>query len=470
MGTPSFQPFALLKERFGFVPNLFRAPSLPPGVVPAVVRLVDTFLFQESALARIQKECLLLLLAAARGDTACATLHYQMLRLHSVPEQRLDQILADYRIANLSAQNTALVSFVLKLGSAAESLPIQEIEVLRQHGLTDHAILDAILITALGAFLGSLSSALKVAPDFPPVQLPSVVWLPEATSPVQSERSAAFLNLPALRPDAVEAEAELIQAVTDAQAWDQAAGTAVRSLLATCKRGLGAAGTDLEPEHAPQILRKNPHLSPPEPRQTDVAASADPDAGVVARVRGGDLTAFEELMNRHSQRVYRTLIGWLGDAEESRDAMQDTFLKAFRNLNAFEGRSKFSTWLISIANNTAMQRLRDRKPTESLDESESEEGFRPRQIQAWMDNPEQTYSRTEMRALIESSIMKLPAKYRVVVLLRDVEQLSAAESAAALNLGIPALKARLLRGRLMLREALSPHLVASSGSAKGVTS
>jgi RNA polymerase sigma-70 factor (ECF subfamily) len=174
-------------------------------------------------------------------------------------------------------------------------------------------------------------------------------------------------------------------------------------------------------------------------------------------------------MNRHSQRVYRTLIGLLGDAEEARDAMQNTFLTAFQHLGNFEGRSKFSTWLVSIASNTAIQWLRDRKPVQSLDESEfeSEEGFRPRQVQAWTEDPEQLYSQTERRNLIESNIMKLPAKYRVVLMLRDIEQLSTEEAAAALGLGIPALKARLIRGRLMLREALAPHF---AKGALGVTS
>jgi RNA polymerase sigma-70 factor (ECF subfamily) len=163
------------------------------------------------------------------------------------------------------------------------------------------------------------------------------------------------------------------------------------------------------------------------------------------------------------------LIGLLGDSEEARDAMQDTFLKAFRNLGSFEGRSKFSTWLVTIASNTAIQRLRDRKRLESLEEpdSESEEGFRPRQVQAWTEDPEQLYSKTEMRSLVEGAIMRLPIKYRAVMMARDIQQLSTEESAAVLNLGVPALKARLLRARLMLREALAPHFVKG---ARGVAS
>src|SRR5262249_45589172 len=150
----------------------------------------------------------------------------------------------------------------------------------------------------------------------------------------------------------------------------------------------------------------------------------------VERVRDGQLDAFEELMNRHHKRVYRTLLGILGDQDEARDALQDTFLKAFQNLSRFEGRSKFSTWLVSIAHNTAIQRLRDRKQTVSLDESdpEPEVGFRPRNIQAWTENPEQLYAQSQMRGLVEASIMGLPVKYRMVLILRDIEQLSTEDS------------------------------------------
>ncbi len=148
-------------------------------------------------------------------------------------------------------------------------------------------------------------------------------------------------------------------------------------------------------------------------------------------------------------------------------------MKRFQHPGRFEGLSKFSPWLVSIACNTAIQRIRDRRPMESLDEPEfeSEEGFRPRQVQAWTEDPEQLYTQAEMRNLVESSIMKLPAKYRVVLMLRDIEQLSIEESASALGLGIPALKARALRGRLMLRETLAPYFTAppARGSAQRVT-
>lgn len=144
-------------------------------------------------------------------------------------------------------------------------------------------------------------------------------------------------------------------------------------------------------------------------------------------------------------------------------AAQDTFLRAFQHIANFQRRSKFSTWLTTIASNTALQRLRERRPVESIDEGpDADEGFRPRQIRAWDDDPEQLYSKDETRGLVEKELMKLPAKYRVVLVLRDIEQLSGEEAAAVLGIGLPALKSRLLRGRLMLRESLAPHFSAGT--------
>ena len=162
--------------------------------------------------------------------------------------------------------------------------------------------------------------------------------------------------------------------------------------------------------------------------------------------------------------LFRSLMAILGDPEEAQDAMQDAFLNAFKHIGEFQRRSKFSTWLVSIARNAALERLRGRKNMESLDEGglEGEEEFRPRQVRTWQDNPEQMYSETEIRGLVERGVMRLPAKYRVVVMLRDIEQLSTEEVAQELGLSVPALKARLLRGRLMLRELLSPHFTVSA--------
>jgi RNA polymerase sigma-70 factor, ECF subfamily len=245
--------------------------------------------------------------------------------------------------------------------------------------------------------------------------------------------------------------------------------TALNNFANTLQMGLGTL-PDFEPRQV-FIANKMYPLSPLARRTMDgsvlpsqVDSGEDADAGVVARVQGGNLEAFEDLVRRHGRRVYRTLAGILGNPEEAQDATQDAFLKAFEHIGEFQGRSKFSTWLLSIARNTGLQRLRERENVESLDEgaSEGEEEFRPRQVRAWQENPEQLYSQKESRELVEKGVMGLPAKYRVVVMLRDIEQLSTEEVAQALGRSVPGLKARLLRGRLMLRESLTPHFTANA--------
>ena len=246
---------------------------------------------------------------------------------------------------------------------------------------------------------------------------------------------------------------------TDRRILEAVAATALAKFLNTLQIGMG-----VEPDFPPRLIvwpsaENNPNLLAEPTRPTDECVPIDSDLEAVDAVRGGNVDAFEQLIERHSRRVYRTLVGILGDPEDARDAMQDTFLKAFQHLDKFQGRSKFSTWLVTIATNTGIQRLRERKPVESLDDSPGDAGesFRPRQVRSWADDPEQLYSETERRRLVETSVMKLPAKYRVAVVLRDLELMSTEDAAAALGLEVPTLKSRLLRGRLMLREALAPH-------------
>lgn len=243
--------------------------------------------------------------------------------------------------------------------------------------------------------------------------------------------------------------------------------TALNNFANTLQMGLG-----IEPDFQPPLVfqENKPYLPDATRRHTEsghVPSASDPlqdpDAGLVAQAQGGKLEAFEELVRRHTQLIYRTLTAILGNQVEAQDAMQDALLAAFKHIGGFQGRSKFSTWLVSIARNAALQRLRRRKDFESLDEGgyEEDRDFRPRQVRAWEANPEQRYSNLETRQLIEKGIMELPVKYRVVVMLRDIEQLSTDEVARQLGLSVPTVKIRLLRGRLMLREWLSPHFTTS---------
>jgi len=237
---------------------------------------------------------------------------------------------------------------------------------------------------------------------------------------------------------------------------------AVAYLANTLSTALGA-----EPDFPTQIDLAGAHPFPAARHQTDAGSPAaderpDPDAEAVAKVRTGDSDAFEELVRRHGRRIHRTLGGVLRGADDVEAAVQETFLRAYQNLDRFEGRSLFVTWLTRVAINIGLQRLRRRKHIESLDEDPTAiERIQPRQIQPWQDTPERKYSRAETRDLIVKAVEALPLKYRTAVLLRDFQQLSTREAATALGVSVAALKARLFRARMMLREALTPHFARS---------
>ncbi len=181
----------------------------------------------------------------------------------------------------------------------------------------------------------------------------------------------------------------------------------------------------------------------------------DDDLPLVDRVLAGDAQAFEELVRRHERRVYRTTFAITGSQEEAEDAMQETFLKVYQHLGDFQRASRFSTWLTRIAINEALQKRRRRRPTESLDEPiMTDEGVMPKQLEDWHD-PERIYAKEEIRKIVEQAIQSLPPIYREAFVLRDVEGLTTEEAAEVVGVAIPAFKSRLLRARLMMREALA---------------
>jgi RNA polymerase sigma-70 factor, ECF subfamily len=183
---------------------------------------------------------------------------------------------------------------------------------------------------------------------------------------------------------------------------------------------------------------------------------ADDDLLFVERVLSGDRKAFEPIVRRYERRVFRVTLSVLGNAEDAEEAMQDTFVKAFRHLDQFRRESRFTTWLTRIAINEALQKRKTQKHLISLDDSEnSEQQFLPKRREPWQTDPEQLYGKQEVHRLIESAIQALPAIYREAFVLRDVEQMTAEEAAEILGITVPAMKSRLLRARLMLRETLA---------------
>jgi RNA polymerase sigma-70 factor (ECF subfamily) len=194
--------------------------------------------------------------------------------------------------------------------------------------------------------------------------------------------------------------------------------------------------------------------------ESKVGEPTGDESVLVHAAQQGDIAAFEALVKRYDRNVFRIAQHITQNREDAEDVVQDAFLKAYQNLTQFQGQSKFYTWLVRIAVNEALMRLRRRRPERmvSLDEDvKTEEDSMPREIADWSPNPEQQYNQAELKDILSRTIQGLPASFRTVFVLRDVEGLSTEETADALGLSIPAVKSRLLRARLQLRERLNKY-------------
>jgi len=200
------------------------------------------------------------------------------------------------------------------------------------------------------------------------------------------------------------------------------------------------------------------------PKRLPSAIVRDDEDKLVSAAKGGDLAAFEELVSRYERRIFRLAMNITQNREDAEDATQDAFLKSFQHLDNFQGGSRFYTWLVRIAVNESLMRLRRRRPNiTSLDEPvETEDSLVPQEVEDWGPKPDERYANTEMNEILTRAIGQLDPIYRAVFLLRDVEELSTEDTAAALGISIPAVKSRLLRGRLKLREALHPYFKRSA--------
>jgi RNA polymerase sigma-70 factor (ECF subfamily) len=184
------------------------------------------------------------------------------------------------------------------------------------------------------------------------------------------------------------------------------------------------------------------------------------EAAVVAQAQSGNVDAFTELVNRYEGSIFRLARHITQNPHDAEDVLQETFLKAYEHLEDFQGNSKFYTWLVRIAVNQSLMKLRKRKSDASVsldDPYDTGEENITREIAVWEPNPEQTYSREEIRDILAKAVEGLPPTFRAVFALRDIEELSTEETAAILNLSVPAVKSRLLRARLRLREKLTRY-------------
>ena len=196
--------------------------------------------------------------------------------------------------------------------------------------------------------------------------------------------------------------------------------------------------------------------------QQSPPAERPSEEGLVAQLQAGDPAAFETLVDRYGNKIYRLAAGITRNSGDAEDVCQEVFLSVFRNIGTFERKGGLGSWIYRIATNAALMKLRGR-PTISLTPWEEElPRFRPDgghqvMVTDWSKNPEESLIEEETRSVLQESLATLPSEYRAVVLLRDVEGLSSSETAEALGLSVAAAKSRLHRGRLFLRARVSGY-------------
>lgn len=180
------------------------------------------------------------------------------------------------------------------------------------------------------------------------------------------------------------------------------------------------------------------------------------DQALIARLKQRDPAAFAQAFEAHSNRIYRLAVGILHDDQQADGVVQDTFLKLIEHLDNFEGRASIGTWLYRVAVNECMMRVRRAKQQVALDTFE-EADMMPTCLINWADVPDDVIGGEEARAHMQRAIDALPATLRTVFTLRDIEELSTAETAAILGISEAAVKVRLHRARLALREGLASY-------------
>jgi RNA polymerase sigma-70 factor (ECF subfamily) len=206
--------------------------------------------------------------------------------------------------------------------------------------------------------------------------------------------------------------------------------------------------------------RREPEPGPSAPRRRKAPTIEQRDSELVALARKGDREAFSRLMMEYQSKIYRLARRMTETNEDAEDVLQEAFIKAFRSLAGFKGKSKFSTWLYRITVNLALMKLRRKKlDSVSLDEPIStDEGAVQREIEDESLDPLEELIESESVEILDRAVGELPKGYRAVFVLRHVEGLSTEDTARILRISVPAVKSRLHRTRLMLKEKLLRHL------------
>jgi RNA polymerase sigma-70 factor (ECF subfamily) len=198
---------------------------------------------------------------------------------------------------------------------------------------------------------------------------------------------------------------------------------------------------------------------------TGANTSTMSDEEVVKQILAGELTLFEIIMRRYNQRLYRVSRAILGDDGEAEDVIQDAYVRAYTHLNQFAGQAKFSTWLTKIAVHEALARVRRRSRFVEIDSTPKSEGDSMSTLTFKTRDPEQHVLARELNAVLEAAVDALPEAYRSVFMLREVEEMSTAETAECLDISEETVKTRLHRARALLREEIYSRIGIAAASA-----
>jgi RNA polymerase sigma-70 factor (ECF subfamily) len=203
-------------------------------------------------------------------------------------------------------------------------------------------------------------------------------------------------------------------------------------------------------------------MSPPTPPDPPTNASVS-DEELVARARAKDFAAFEQLLDRYEDKIFRLAYRFVRNETEAKEILQDTFLSIWRKLDTFKGDSQFGSWLYRVAANTALMRLRSQRRHPEISTEELPVGYLdnygqlPSVGENWSKRPDDELQSEELRRHIQTAVDALPEIYRTVFLLRDVEGLSTEETGEILAISVPTVKTRLHRARIALRDAITQY-------------
>jgi RNA polymerase sigma-70 factor (ECF subfamily) len=205
----------------------------------------------------------------------------------------------------------------------------------------------------------------------------------------------------------------------------------------------------------------------PTPEVRPDAPDAIPDEVLVARAQQRDFSAFEALVERYQDKVYRLAFRFVRNETEAKEIVQETLLSVWRKLDGFKGESQFSSWLYRVTSNAALMRLRTQRRHPEVSTEELEPGFLDTRAigtadlgsvgENWARRPDEELLSEELRRQLQTAIDGLPEIYRTVFLVRDVDGFSTEETAEALGISVPTVKTRLHRARIALREAIAAH-------------